>query len=234
MAIESMLKLNLFFLISVFLSTAPSITLAQTPAPVCPEWKVVPPSGIVQPHDQMTFSLDFGSHVFTRPKGIVWSVEKGIIVEGQGTESIKVVSSSNKDIFSMITNVVVSGLPPHCPNTVTEVTPVAPIIDPHPIDEFGEISRNDQRGRLDLFFSEIHNNPSDIGFLFIYQPDERTAQKKIRFIRDHALYRKVDLSRLVFCAEFEKQHRRTVLWRLRQGFELPCARPRRIFGNRSK
>jgi hypothetical protein len=102
-----------------------------------------------------------------------------------------------------------------------------------PVDEFGEIPLNDQRGRLDSYFAELENNPSNVGFVTIIQKNQRMAQKKIDFILAHARFRKVKFSKFVFGVLVENR-RRTVLWRVPPGAEFPCDNCRIVLGSTSK
>jgi hypothetical protein len=112
------------------------MSAAQTPEqspPTCPVISVLTPAGIVLPGGPVTYTALVSGGDPARLK-YTWSVSKGKIVSGQGTESISTVFSGYPQITA---TVKVTGLPAGCTNIASAVYEYA--VDPGPI-ELGQIA----------------------------------------------------------------------------------------------
>jgi hypothetical protein len=209
---------------TLFLVTASSF--GQQPPADCPKLEIIGPSGITNPGERMTFVLQFASAEIS-PKEIRWEVDVGKIVSGQGTRSIDVVSEV--EASTVTATATVSGVPDGCGNTASEKGGVASLPIGEPVDEFGKMSANDQRGRLDVFFAAMANSPSSLGFISLYDANHETMKRRMRFVLAHARFRKFDKKMLVFglSAGFE-QH--TVLWLVPPGADFPCKDCKVVYG----
>jgi len=160
----------------------------------CGTLSVSGPSGVTSPGETMTFvaNLSGGASVTYN-----WSVSRGTIESGQGTASI-VVRTSAADAGQNVTATVdLGGLNPtcNCPSNASETAPVAAVPDPVLVDEFGKMPNDDIRGRLDLFFSELSNNPNNQGYIINYGTDREIAARE-RLITNHITFRSFDRSRI--------------------------------------
>ncbi len=90
------------------------------------------------------------------------------------------------------------------------------------VDEFEMLGCCDFRSRLDWFFSELANNPNDLGLIVTAGPDDKSVQKVVReeMIRSHSLLRSFDPSRLRFVRARGVQLQ-TKLFRLANGSPVP-------------
>jgi len=134
--------------------------------PVCPAIEIVCPTNVVidQP---LTFSSRYSGGV---PANITpaynWTVSAGTIISGQGTDTIRVDTTglggqTVKAYLSM------GGYNLECSADCGVTIPL-----PKPVgrrfDEFPDISRNDEKARLDNFGIELQNDPTATAYVVVY------------------------------------------------------------------
>jgi hypothetical protein len=126
-----------------------------------------------------------------------WSVSSGTIESGQGTPSITVRTTREMAGSSVTATVELGGLPAgcNCPNSASETSGIAPKPDSVLVDEFGKLPNDDIRGRLDIFFAELSNNPNNQGYIINYGTDKEIAARE-KLITNHINFRKFDRSRI--------------------------------------
>lgn len=91
------------------------------------------------------------------------------------------------------------------------------------MDEFGDIDPDDMRARLDSFFIELQNNPTNSGFVEVYIDDDEgfdLANKRIKLFVEHVRLRNMDLKRFQFGVS-RLGFRTMRLWRVPPGIENP-------------
>lgn len=213
------------------LATALSVA-AQGAGSFCPKISVVGPAGITLAGDDITFVAEVAGTVLSIR--YEWAVEGGTIVVGQGTARIKVSGGSPNSVVKA--TVKIEGIPGFCQNSASEQAGVAPKFGcGMPLDEWGKLKPNDIRGRLDVFFADISNNPDSTGSITLYTlgSERRDAENsRVKLIVQHSKFRKFDLSRFIFVFEHEPSDEiRTVLHRIPLGAELPCSDCVRINGS---
>jgi hypothetical protein len=121
------------------------------------------------------------------------------VTKGQGTRVAEVTTllwGTNVKATATVT-----GFPDGCPSTASEIVGVVQRLEWESVDEWGEMPSDDQRGRLDLFFFELANNPAQKGLIIVGARTRQIQQRRLRLVLDHARFRKFDQKRLVFCAE---------------------------------
>lgn len=138
---------------------------------LCPSISVTGPAGVTQPGDPFTVSANISGDV---PKYITytWSVSSGRILEGQGTNKIKVSTEKWKDVKSTAT-VKLGGLPDDCPDTAEETVVTAVHWQTFLADEFVEFSKSQGIEKL----SAINFEPVTKGPFSIYFVAGVTAEK---------------------------------------------------------
>jgi hypothetical protein len=125
---------------------------SKSTKPDCPAISITGPAGITSPGKTMTFT----THEPIGLKGTYkWSVSKGGRIEsGQGTPSIKVLTSTNLKISNITATVELSGLDATCPYTASETAFISQG-NPLELDTYGRLSRNDEKERLAIAFNYI-------------------------------------------------------------------------------
>lgn len=189
----------------------------------CPTISVTGPAGVTERGATMTFTANV-SGGSQQSVTYNWSVSAGSIVSGQGTPSITVTAPSD-GTTNVTATVDVGGLDPacNCPSSASETAPVAPPTEAVLIDEFGPLSNDDIRSRLDTFFAELANYPNNQGYIINYGTDREIAARE-RLITNHIAFRNFDRSRitLVRGGASPDGGPRTKLYRVPPGAENPA------------
>jgi hypothetical protein len=106
-----------------------------------------------------------------------WTVSAGMIIEGQGTPTIKV------DITGLGGQTVratlsMGGYPMDCSDSCSVQIPI-PEAKCHKFDEFPDISRNDEKARLDNFGIELQNDPTSTAYVMV-SPGRSSRQRDVQ------------------------------------------------------
>jgi hypothetical protein len=96
-----------------------------------------------------------------------WTVSAGIILSGQGTPAI-IVDTTGLGGQTVTATVEVKGLPDSCPLLSSCTTTIPALIIEDRIDEYGDISFEDEEARLDNFAVELQNWPQGRGYIVAY------------------------------------------------------------------
>ncbi|MDI1240667.1 MAG: hypothetical protein PSX80_01940 [bacterium] len=161
----------------------------------CPTISVSGPAGVTDPGQPMTFTANVSGGT-QQSVTYNWSVSAGTISSGQGTPSITVDTTglSNTSITATL-NIGGTDTTCGCTTQATEVGAVGNLPQPILVDEFGALPNDDIRGRLDLFFAELSNNPNNQGYIINYGTPAQIATRE-RLIRNHITFRGFDASRI--------------------------------------
>lgn len=149
-----------FSSVSVLVNPCPAIP------PVCPTIDIVCPTniGIDQP---LTFTSRASGGTPSIPPVYNWTVSAGSIIEGQGTNTIKVDTTglAGQTVRAYLTMPGYGSLA--CSADCGVSIPVPRIVS-RKFDEFPDIQRNDEKARLDNFVIELQNDPSATAYVVIY------------------------------------------------------------------
>ena len=149
-----------FSSVSVLVSPCPVIP------PVCPTIEIVCPTN-VRLDQPLTFTSRANGGTPSIPAVYNWTVSAGSIIEGQGTNTIKVDSSglAGQTVRAYLTMPGYGTL--NCSADCGVSIPV-PRITSRKFDEFPDIQRNDEKARLDNLVIELQNDPSATAYVVIY------------------------------------------------------------------
>lgn len=211
------------FLITIFIFTFCILTFGQNSN--CPTISVTGPSSATQPGETATFTANVSGIEMSKIE-YRWSVNKGTIIEGQGTSTITVSTEGLED--STLTAIVeTKGFPKGCPNSDAETT--IPFDPPWSvlIDELEISSKPIKMERLDAWILELKDNPDSTMYFAIYT-NEKFSSEKIRQnenrIKKQFTDEKIATDRLVFVnsknSDNEKKNIIRV-WRIPLGAEPP-------------
>ncbi len=180
------------------------------------------PAGIIEPGETMTFTAVVSGGTESNVT-YNWSVSAGTIESGQGTPSIVVRTTREMANSNVTATVELGGLcSPTCPRTDSATGSIAPKPEPVLIDEFGKLSNDDVRSRLDTFFTELGNNPNNQGYIINYGTDKDVAARE-KLITDHINFRKFDRSRITLVRGGDTgQDVKTKLYRIPPGADNPA------------
>ena len=162
----------------------------------CATLSVSGPSGLTDPGSTMTFTAVVSGGTASNLT-YNWTVSAGTIESGQGTPSIVVATTKEMANSNVTATVDIGGQEAKCdcPRTASETGSIAPRIEPVLVDEFGKLSNDDVRAKLDTFFIELQNNPNNQGYIINYGTDRDVAARE-KLITNHINFRKFDRSRI--------------------------------------
>ena len=192
----------------------------QPPPPPCncPDVSITGPGGTTEPGQTMTFTANV-SGASTGTVTYNWSVSAGSIVSGQGTPTITVQTTADMAGQNVTATVNIANDCTTCVKNANESGGVAALPQAVKVDEFGTATADDIKARLDAFYIELNNNPSDQGVIIDYGTDKQIAQREAQ-IRKAIAFRKYDASRVTF-VRGQGTEVRTVFWRVPSGAAQP-------------
>jgi hypothetical protein len=140
------------------------VAVRCNPKPTCPNVNIICPEHIMagQP---VTFASTLTGGTGNVPQIYNWTVSAGRIIEGQGTNSIKV-DTTGLEGQSLKASLSMGGYEEDCSASCTIEFPVP--ITCRKFDEFPDISRNDEKARLDNFAIELQNDPTSTAYVIVY------------------------------------------------------------------
>lgn len=151
---------NTFSSISVLVNPCPVIP------PVCPTIEIVCPTniGIDQP---LTFTSRATGGTPSITPVYNWTVSSGTIIEGQGTNTIKV-NTTGLAGQTVRASLSMGGYGTLMCSADCGVSIPVPRIVSRKFDEFPDIQRNDEKARLDNLVIELQNDPTATAYVVIY------------------------------------------------------------------
>jgi hypothetical protein len=190
--------------------------------PVCPAVAVTGPTtaGIDQP---LTFTSNYNGGTPGITPVYNWTVSAGTIVEGQGTDRIKVDTKgfAGQTIRASLS---LGGYNLECAADYAVTMPV-PKLEGRRFDEFPDIARNDEKARLDNFAIELQNDPSATAYVIVY-PGKQAKRGEVqehsgRVVEYLVNSRGLDQRRIVTLVGPKRDQLRVELWLTPQGAAAP-------------
>ena len=192
----------------------------------CPSISVKGPQGVTLPGEEITFRVEVSDAAMRL--AYRWSISAGTLINGQDTPAITVKTDKSMGNTNMTATVEIDGLPSGCGKTAAANAPIARL-EREPLDEWGNLSNDEIRSRLDNFFFDLSNNPTNTGLIILYVPGKErrdVKNRRLRLIVEHARWRKFDINRLWFSFQASPLplEARTILYRFYPGAEneIPC------------
>lgn len=191
--------------------------------PVCPAIEISCPTNVAidQP---LTFTSRYSGGV---PANIApvynWTVSAGTIIEGQGTDTIKV-DTKGLAGQSVTASLSMGGYNLECAADCSVAIPL-PKREGFRFDEFPDIARNDEKARLDNFAIALQNDPSSTGYVIVY-PGRTSKRAEVqdhfgRVIDYLVNSRNMDTSRIRTIEGPKKDQLSVQLWITPQGAAPP-------------
>jgi hypothetical protein len=144
--------------------------------PVCPAIEITCPTpvGVDQ---ALTFTSRYtGGTPGTSPV-YNWTVSTGTIIEGQGTDTIKV-DTTGLAGQTIRASLSLGGYNLECAANCAVALPV-PKLTSRRFDEFPDITRNDEKARLDNFGIELQNDPTATAYVIVY-PGKKVKRGEVQ------------------------------------------------------
>lgn len=194
---------------------------AQKRSSQCPLITVNRPGSLVRPGEIMTFSALIQGKAKTDFE-YRWTIDKGVILEGQGTKMIHVSTEGLSDTVITAT-FEIQGLEKDCNNKNSEVGVVAQILSIDPVDSYGKISWEEESMKLDSLLITIQRNPGDKGYIKITTAKNESIiniKKHVGKLVKHIKSRGLSPGRFMFAIEKSEDHR-TILMTVPEDAEIP-------------
>lgn len=164
---------------------------------VCPTIDVSG-GGVVLAGTPMNFTANVSGGSDTSGLTYRWSVSSGSISSGDGTPSITVDTTGLADGTNVTATVEVTGpgLCQNCSSLSASETGSVDVPDVARLfDEFGPLSNDDVKARIQNLYVELGNNPSAQGYIINYGTDREVARRE-KQIRDAITFLNLDASRV--------------------------------------
>jgi hypothetical protein len=186
----------------------------------CPTISIMGPSGIPIPNELINYSVTVDSKGKDLTLEYIWSVNNGQVVEGQGTQNIKIEQPLNGNLT---VTVEVKGFPAGCLNSASESS----IYDPSPeavkLDEFTLDENRIDKARLDNLIVELQKDPTSRAYIiekFVRKTPKITIRRKIQKITNHLKFRNQDSERFIITFNLGEENS-TQFWIVPAGANPP-------------
>lgn len=190
--------------------------------PVCPAVEVTCPNaiGIDQP---LTFTSNYNGGTPGITPVYNWTVSGGTIIEGQGTDRIKV-DTTGLAGQTIRASLSLDGYNLECAADCAVTIPL-PKIESRAFDEFPDIARNDEKARLDNFAVELQSDPKATAYVIVY-PGKAGKRGEVqdhsgRIVDYLVNSRGLDQSRIVTLVGPKRDQLHVELWLTPQGATPP-------------
>ena len=191
--------------------------------PVCPAIEIVCPTnvGIDQP---LTFSSRYTGGVPANVTPVYnWTVSAGTIISGQGTDTIRV-DTTGLAGQTVRASLSMGGYNLECSGDCGVSIPLPKPIN-RKFDEFPDISRNDEKARLDNFGIELQHDPTATAYVVVY-PGRSSKRAEVQHHANRVVdylvnSRGLDQRRIVTLVGPAKDELKVELWITPQGATPP-------------
>jgi hypothetical protein len=217
--------------ILAFIILAQAGLMAQTKPPIrhfpCSTLKVECPSELPSADQLLTFTARVEYADPNAKLSYEWTISSGTLTSGQNTSTIVV--KQNGFGSSVTATVKVGGVAPECHNIAScTFMPESPPISRR-FDQYGKLSLEYERARLDNFVIELQNNPGAQGYVIAYEGQRsraRTASARLKRIKDYLINKRgIDVGRIVAVEGDLRLKTETELWIVPTGADPPKATP---------
>ena len=211
-------------LCTAFTSTRVVVRNCPPARPVCPNISMYCPD-VVQTGAPITFTASTSGGTTGVTPVYNWRVSAGTITAGQGTPTITV-DTAGLGGQPITASLEVEGYNLECRASCQSSVP-APVL-PRKADEFGEVNRDDEKARLDLFAIEMQNEPGAQVYVIGYggrsaKPGE--GLRRANRARDYLVSaRGIEAPRIVVIDGGYAETGRTELWVVPPGATPPQPR----------
>jgi hypothetical protein len=208
-----------------FASTAVLVNRCPPPPPTCPNVAIECPDKVVV-GEPLTFrSTVTGGSPAVRPI-YNWTVSAGQIIDGQGTDTIRV-NTTGLAGQSITATLSMGGYTLECSANCTVQFPVP--VECRKFDEFPAIAYNDEKARLDNYGIELQNDPTATAYVIVY-PGQRgrpgEVQKHTTRVVDYLVNsRGINAQRIVTLVGPARDMLLVELWLCPQGAKPPASAP---------
>lgn len=191
--------------------------------PVCPAIEISCPTNVAI-NQPLTFTSRYSGGV---PANVTpaynWTVSAGTIIAGQGTDTIKV-DTTGLGGQTVRASLSMGGYNLECAADCAVTIPL-PKLNNKKFDEFPDITRNDEKARLDNFGIELQNDPTATAYVIVY-PGHKGKRGEVQYHANRVIdylvnSRNLDKNRIVTLVGPERNELFVELWITPQGATPP-------------
>jgi hypothetical protein len=208
-------------LCTAFTSTKVVVRTCPPPRPICPNVTMSCPD-VQQAGAPITFTASISGGTPGVTPVYNWKISAGKILSGQGTQTITV-DTTGLAGQPISATVEVEGYNLECRASCQSSVPAPP--NPTKFDEIGEIQRDDEKARLDVFAIELQNSPGAQGYVIAYGSRNKrfgTGQQRGERAKEYLTgTRGIDASRVVIVDGGPRQTGSMELWIVPPGATPP-------------
>ena len=148
----------------------------------CPKISVTGPAYVPKPDEPITFFASVGENIKNFNVRYLWMVSGGEILEGQGTNFIKVLLENPGR--GLTANVKIEGLPENCENTFSETAYFESPPSIIKVEQFALPISKDNNIKNQSMFDALQNDPSAQLYVIIYLKSKTLQKTAIRRERE--------------------------------------------------
>src|SRR5215212_1571619 len=208
-------------LCTAFTSTKVVVRACPPPRPGCPNVTINCPD-VQQAGTPVTFTASVSGGTPGITPVYNWVVSAGQVISGQGTPTITV-DTAGLAGQPITATVEVAGYQLDCRASCQASVPAPP--DSKKFDEIGEVARDDEKARFDVFAIELQNSPGAQGYIIAYGGRNKrfgTGRQRAERARDYLVgTRGIDASRIVILDGGARDTGSTQLWLVPAGAAPP-------------
>ncbi|HMF57351.1 MAG TPA: hypothetical protein VK619_13490 [Pyrinomonadaceae bacterium] len=179
-----------------FSSTTVTVADCTNCVPPCPTITIDCPTQVILAGDAATVTVNVSGGAPNQSPTYTWSVTAGTISGGQGSPSITV-DTTGLTPQTITATVDIGGLPPECEHTRSCSFTVGARPGCRLFDQYGNITFNDEKARLDNFASQLQQEPGTQAFIIAYGSCEGEGLARANRARDYLVNtRGIDAGRI--------------------------------------
>lgn len=153
-----------------------------------------------------------------------WTITDGIILEGQGTKTIK---AKCLGLESCVVGFDIKGMAPECPFQVrhTIIVETWEFFAPRKIDSYGDLSFDIEKKHLELLGLELYKATKAQGYIVVYDRPEEITEEIINRVKQAKQFLATNfgiyLDRVTVIYEGDRRTQMTELWIASKGIKPP-------------
>lgn len=206
--------------------SAPRGSSSSSSGDKCPVITVDCPINPAEPGKTMTFTANVKSDEPNFQPAFNWTVTYGTIISGQGTPTITVkIPEQTHGSYTITGTVEIAGIPSECTTNSASCTTNVCGLPPRKLDEYGSITRNEEKARLSNFAIALQNEPGAQSYIIAYggyRSRAGEAQRRADFAKNYLINQyDIDARRIVTVDGGFKEETAVELWIVPQGAAPP-------------
>lgn len=189
---------------SIFVLTFCAFAFGQTDEKiVCPKISIHISELVVGAGEKTNFTANINASNSDKLE-YQWSVDRGIIVDGQGTKTITVQADSYDGITA---GVEIKGLPESCPNFEAGSTATVCLVSSYLVDQVDVLSDEITEERLSAWIANIESSPDARMYIIVYNNKKfppKNFKEKISYIKKFLFDKNIKEANTLFILNADK------------------------------